>query len=96
MLVNTDHNFLICLEKGESVSAAELKILHDESKINIVIPGIGASEMLKEGRYAINFNEFDKRLKTLFTNREPIVKYPPGFWTAKSEKGDLMGGNILG
>lgn len=67
MKITLDHNCLIALENNESQSSyiKELIAMHDNRQVVVRVVGIGASERLKGGIYATNFNEFKTRIAAI-------------------------------
>ncbi len=70
MKITLDTNCLIDLEKNECAvnDLQNLILQHDSERITIAIPGIGASERMKEGTYASTFSDFKARVQK-YSNR---------------------------
>jgi hypothetical protein len=81
MKVTLDHNCLIALENNESQARSihELIAMHNDKKVAVRVVGIGASERLKGGTYAANFDEFKKRIAAVGLSQMEMLK-PIGHW----------------
>jgi hypothetical protein len=78
MDVTFDTNCLVDLELKEG-AVGELSAIiaaHEEEKITISVPGIGASERLKDGTFAKNFSLFQQRINKLTKRQFEILKPP--------------------
>lgn len=76
MKVTFDTNCLIDLEQreGDATSLRSLVDLHDRAQITICVPGIGASELLKDRTYARSFSVFHDRVRALSKKEFEILK----------------------
>jgi hypothetical protein len=81
MKVTLDQNCLIALENNENQALyiKELVAMHDKKQISVSVVGIGASERLKGGTYATNFNDFKIRIATIGLAHLEILQ-PIGYW----------------
>jgi hypothetical protein len=73
-----DTNCLVDLELDE-LAAPELRRIvgsHDSGRLTISVPGIGASERLKDGTFARDFSVFRQRINAL-AKREFDILRPP-------------------
>jgi hypothetical protein len=76
--ITFDMNCLVDLEKNEG-AAVELRsivVAHNLGQLAISIPGIGASERLKDGTFAPNFSLFQQRINRLATRKFEILRPP--------------------
>jgi len=73
-----DTNCLVDLEldEGASTELRRLVAVHDSGHILISVPGVGASERLKDGTFAQNFAEFRQRIQKI-PQREFGILRPP-------------------
>ena len=73
-----DMNCLIALENNEADARNlhRLISLHDSDQILISVPGIQASEKLKDGSFAHSFSEFQTRVGNLSSKPFEILKSP--------------------
>lgn len=81
MKITLDHNCLIALEKNENQASyiKELIAMHDNKEVAVRLVGIGASERLKGGIYALNFNEFKTRIAAIGLAHLDILQ-PINYW----------------
>jgi hypothetical protein len=86
MKITLDHNCLIALENNESQASyiKELLAMQDNNEVATRVVGIGASERLKGGAYAANFNEFKSHLAAIGLAQleilQPIMYWGITFW----------------
>lgn len=78
MNITFDTNCLVSLENKEddTEDLHQLVVAHDEGRFTISVPGIIASELLKDGTFARNFSVFRNRIDAL-ARREFEILRPP-------------------
>lgn len=78
MKLTLDTNCLVDLElsEGAVLELQKLVTAHDTGRIEIGVPGIGASERLKDGTFAENFSVFRQRIQRLSRREFEILKPP--------------------
>ncbi|MDE2217053.1 MAG: hypothetical protein KGJ87_07850 [Planctomycetota bacterium] len=78
MNITFDTNCLVDLELNEGAADELCRIIaaHDTGKLAISVPGIAASERLKDGTFAKNFSLFQQRINSLAKRRFEILKPP--------------------
>ena len=79
--ITIDTNCLVDLELHEGAvdELHRLVAAHDAGRVTINVPGIGASERLKDGSIAENFSLFKNRLRKLASREFQILK-PLLYW----------------
>ena len=76
--ITFDTNCLVDLELNEGAANELRKLIaaHDLGQLAISVPGIGASERLKDGTFAQNFSLFQRRIRKLAKRDFDILKPP--------------------
>lgn len=76
MNITFDTNCIVDLEQNEGAASELRKIVaaHDSGQCSISVPGIGASERLKDGTFAENFSIFQQRINDLSKRGFEILK----------------------
>jgi hypothetical protein len=76
MNVTLDTNCLVDLELNEGAAPELRRIIaaHDSGQLSISVPGIGASERLKDGTFAQHFSGFRERINRLAKREFEILK----------------------
>lgn len=76
MNITFDTNCLVDLELNEGAASELRRIVaaHDSGRCSISVPGIGASERLKDGTFAQNFSVFQQRISNLSRREFEILK----------------------
>ena len=96
MNVTFDTNCLVDLELNEGAAPQLLRIVeaHESNQITISVPGIGASERLKDGTFAETFSLFMKRVNKLAKREFEILK-PLAYFDLTYFDWSILGGDEI-